>query len=446
MGVIAGAGERGARERVMRRLPAVTAAVLLVVLGMNFSFYWSDVVDHHPGVWLDPADQWRTYLAAVNLVHGHFTQIYTQSNGLETFPGILFAISPLAIIGSVLHLEMGPDLAAFTQPTGWLVAGPYELALSSIPIFACDAIAERWRLPESRRWILALAEGAVVTNVALKWGHPEDAVALGLALYAVLDADSGRWVRAAWLIGIAICIQPFAVLALPLLFARLPWRRLPRLIPPVVVPSLIVLAGPLIASWHNTVSTLIDQPNHPNLNHVTPWTSMLPVLHQRLYAVASGPGRAIAIAITFAVGIAVCRRHYRLEVVLALLGVGVLLRLLGEAVLDSFYTWPLLAVAILLAARRSIWRLLTATAIGLFATWWSNLAWHGVWPWWGVMMLLMVAALVVGWPEWASFRAGAPVSADDASPAEAIAVTSNGGAPPVVATSRSPARSGHAPG
>jgi hypothetical protein len=180
-----------------------------------------------------------------------------------------------------------------------------------------------------------------------------------------------------------------------------------RLVPPVVLPSVVVLAGPLIASWHTTVHTLIVQPNYPNLNHVTPWTSMLPVLHQRVYAVASGPGRALAILVTFAIGIAVCRRHYRLEVVLALLGVGVLLRLLGESVLDSFYTWPLLAIAIALAARRSMWRLVIATAIGLFATWWSNIVWRGVWPWWGVMMVLMIAALVVGWPEWASFRSTA---------------------------------------
>ncbi len=389
-----------------RRPPALIALAATLVLGMNYTLWWPDLVHHAPWLWADPPDQWGTYQASVNLVHLHFSQIYTGRTGLETFPGILFLLAPVTALGSALHLELGPHLAAFAQPTGWILAGPYELVVASVPIFAGDAIAERWGVTRARRMALARLEALLLANVTIRWGHPEDAAALGLVLYAALAADRRRWKAAAWLVGIAICVQPFALIALPALFARLDWQRLGRLVVPVVLPSALALAGPLLASWHATVHTLVDQPNYPNLNHPTPWTSLVPRLHEQFVAVSAGPGRAVAVLVSFAVGIVVCRSRYRLEVVLAVIGLGLLLRLLAEAVMDSFYTWPVLAVAVLLAARRGPGRLAMAGLVGLFATWFSNLEWRGVWPWWSILMVTLAAMLAIGWPERDSFAPG----------------------------------------
>lgn len=388
------------RSRASRRAPALIALAATLVLGMNYTLWWPDVVHHVTYAWADPADQWGTYLASVNLVHLHFSQIYTSRTGLETFPGILFLLAPVTAVGSALHLELGPNLAAFTEPTGWALAGPYELVLGSIPIFACDAIAERWGVPRGRRVALALVEACLLANVTIRWGHPEDAVALGLVLYAALEADRERWTAAAWLVGVAICVQPFAVIALTALFARLDWPRLRRLVAPVVVPSALVLAGPLIASWHATVHVVFQQPNYPSLNHPTPWTSLLPHLtHLPEPAVPSGPGRLAAVVLASVVGLVVCRSHYRLETVLAVIGLGLLLRLLGESVMDSFYSWAVLAVGVLLASRRGRLRLAAAAAVGLFATWFSNVDWRGVWPWWSILMVSLLVTLAIGWPE-----------------------------------------------
>ena len=40
------------------------------------------------------------------------------------------------------------------------------------------------------------------------WGHPEDAVAVGFALYALVFALDGRWTGAGWLFGAALATQP----------------------------------------------------------------------------------------------------------------------------------------------------------------------------------------------------------------------------------------------
>ena len=67
----------------------------------------------------------------------------------------------------------------------------------------------------------------ILWSVCARWGHPEDAVAVGLLLYAVLAQGNGRNAVAGWLAGAAVCVQPLVLLALPIMLALLPWRRMP---------------------------------------------------------------------------------------------------------------------------------------------------------------------------------------------------------------------------
>lgn len=386
--------------RARRRAPALVALAATLVLGMCWVELWNQVV-HGAPVWLAPPDLWGTYLAAVALVHGQLNGIYTPNTGLVAFPGIAYLLAPIAAFGSALHLQIGPDYTAFAQPSAWPAVGPYELLLASVPLFAFDATAERLGVDRPRRFVLALAGAAVLANVTVKWGHPEDAVSLGLAVYAALEAERGRWRRCGWLLGVAIAVQPFAVLAAPAILApldRIDRRRLAGLVVPLVVPTALVLLPPLVASWHATTHSLLDQPNYPYFNHPTPWTSLLPRLPGRFYAVAAGPGRLIAIAVAAVIGVAACRRGTRLEVTLAVVAVAFVLRVGGEAVLDSFYTWPVIGLAILLAARRGWPRLVANGALGLLATWLSNTHWSGVWPWWLAMVGTLVVMVAIGWP------------------------------------------------
>lgn len=399
--MVRGVGEPEApawRLRLGRRRAPLFATAATVVLGMNWTVWWDVLVHHEPGVWAAPADQWGTVLAALHLVHGHFNGIYTQSTGLVTFPGYVFLLAPAAAVFSALHLELGPQLAAYAAPTGWVLTGPFELLTSSVALFGADAVAERLGVTGWRRHALALAGAAVLAEVTLGWGHPEDAVAVGLVLYAALEADRARWRRAAWLLGAAVAVQPLAVLAVGALVARAGRRQLASMALPLVLPSAAVLVGPLIASWHAAVHVLVDQPNYPDLNHPTPWTSLLPRLHERFVAVPAGPGRAIATVAALAAGYVVCRRRPDVATMLWMVGLAFFLRVVAESVLDAYYQWPVLAIGLVLAAGLPRWRWWATAAVALFVTWFSNVHLGGMWAWWSITVLALAATLALSWP------------------------------------------------
>jgi hypothetical protein len=373
------------------------ATVVTLVLGMNYVITWDGLPRGPFNTWLAPSDLWGTYLASVHLVHGQLTPAYAA------YPGILLLFAPAAALGSALNLEVGPNFAAFAAPTGWILMGPLELLVAAVPIFACDAVAERFGVGRAHRYVLALAEAAVLANVTIKWGHPEDALAVGLVIYAAFAASRGRWTAAGWLVGVAIAVQPLALLALPAIAATASdeLRQMGRLLVRAVIPGVVVLGPALIADWGELSYWLRHQPNYPAFNHVTPFTSSSPVIVYRHFdAVAAGPTRTFALGVALLLGVLFCRHRPSLERLLFVIGLVFLARVVFESVLDSYYTWPVMAIALVLASRGGWPRLVGATAVALFATWFSNLAWVGVWPWWGIMVatLVVLLALAAPWP------------------------------------------------
>ena len=380
-------------------MPAVVAAVASLVLGMNYVILWANLPRGGPfNTWLAPSDLWGTYLDSVQLVHGHL------SAGYAAYPGILLLFAPAAVIGSAFNLEVGPQFAAFAAPTGWVLMGPLEILLASVVIFACDAVAESFGVPRGRRYLLALAEAAVLSSVTIKWGHPEDALSVGLVIYSALEASKNRWKRCGWLLGAAIVVQPLALLAAPALataaFGARP-RKLGAMALRAVLPGVVVLAPALIVDWGQLSYWLVHQPNYPAFNHTTPFTSISPViLYGHFYATSGGPARMMAIGAAVVVGILLCRHRPSLQRLLFVLGLLFFIRVVFEAVLDSYYTWPVLAFALVLAARAGWVRFSLATAVALFATWFSNEYWVGVFPWWGIMVGLLAVLMALAWPGW----------------------------------------------
>jgi hypothetical protein len=61
-------------------------------------------------------------------------------------------------------------------------------------------------------------------------GHPEDAVAIALAVYALIFTLDTRFVGAGWLFGVAVAFQPLVLLMLPVLHAVAGRQRMPGLI------------------------------------------------------------------------------------------------------------------------------------------------------------------------------------------------------------------------
>src|SRR5581483_7680571 len=107
----------------------------------------------------------------------------------------------VALMGAA-GIALAPQTAQLPYPAAWLVAGPYQIAISCLVLFAVDFLAERQGCNLPRRFFLTVVSTVALWSVAVRWGHPEDAVAVGLLLYGIGALDSSR-VRAGWLIGAA---------------------------------------------------------------------------------------------------------------------------------------------------------------------------------------------------------------------------------------------------
>src|ERR1700744_2411063 len=158
------------------------------------------------------------------------------------------------------------------HPSVWLLAGPYEIALCCVTLFAADALAEQLGVRFWKRGLLAAASAGILWSVSARWGHPEDAVAVGLLLYAVLAQSRGRLGRAGWLGGAAGCLQPLVLLALPVMLAVMPWRRMLPFLVRTAVPSVVLLGAGARANWQDTYTSVPSPPDSPVIHHPTAWT------------------------------------------------------------------------------------------------------------------------------------------------------------------------------
>jgi hypothetical protein len=405
----------GFSQRLGRRAWPIVVTVLSLVTGMAYCLLWSPIV-RHTHVWVVPWDIWGAYRSAHLIGWGDLGGVYSAGTGLVTFPGILLLFAPVAMVtGAFGMTESFPF--NLPHPTAWLALGPYEILISCGALFAFDALAERLGVGRGRRRVLCLAEGVVLWNVSVLWGHPEDAVALALAVYALVLGLDGRWGGAGWIFGAAVATQPEVVLMLPVMLALAGRNRALPLLVRMALPSVLLLATPLAASFHVTAHALVDQPNFPNIDHRTPWTSLAPRLGgsgERL-SVAAGPGRLVAVALACAVGWWSRRWRERPEMVVLAVALCLALRCFTESVMDSFYVWPVLAVGLVMVMRGSLWRgaIGVVAAVGVTVCADSHL---GEWQWWVLVTGGIVAVLLCGIPSRLRHPVPITTSAADTAP------------------------------
>jgi hypothetical protein len=341
-------------------------------------------------------DVWGTYRAAHYIGWGYLGGIYDSGTSLVTFPGILLLLAPMAMFTG--HLGMTEAFPKFLpHPTAWFGLGPYEMILSAIPLFACDALAERLGVSRERRVALCIAETIILWNVTVTWGHPEDAVAVGLALYALVFAFEDRWTGAGWLFGAALATQPLVILMLPVLFALAGRPRLVGLAARSLAPSFALVLTPLISQFHATTHALLDQPNFPRIDHATPWTTLAPVLggSGRGLTVAAGPGRILAIILACGLGWFARRWRDRPEMIVWAATMALALRCFTESVMVAYYIWPALAFGLVVAACAGRFRLAGASVVAIGAS--AIAQWRlGEFPWWVIMTVALLAVLALG--------------------------------------------------
>ena len=168
--------------------PLIASAGLIVV-GM-FTTTWGPTMMGRTE-WALPYDLWGTLIATTRLAHGNIGGLYAPPTGLISLPGAAVILLPGAALISALGLSLSIPGPHNLHPSVWLVAGPYEIALCCVTLFAADALAEQLGVRFWKRGLLAAASAGILWSVSARWGHPEDAVAVGLLLYAVL-AQAGR--------------------------------------------------------------------------------------------------------------------------------------------------------------------------------------------------------------------------------------------------------------
>jgi hypothetical protein len=390
----------------VRRAFPLLAVVGLILVGMAGTI-WGPVY-YGEKAWAVPDDLWATLVAAQRLLHLDLAGLYTAPTALVTFPGAAVILAPVAAIMDAARIPIAAGRQG-VHPVGWLVAGPLETLLSAVALFAADALAQRLGVNLYKRFLLAAVGATVLWNVSIRWGHPEDAVATGLLLYAVLALANGRPSRAAWLAGAAVSVQPLVLLAFPILAAAVEPRRLPGFLARAATIPAVLLAAAAAANWTATIHAVTNQPNAPTIDHPTPWIYVsLLAPHMAGGSVAAGPARALAVLVACGCGALTWRRWqtarlagaWRPDDLAALLwwvAVTLALRTVFEPVMVSYYVWPPLAVA-LVAASRDWLRLLPTSATAIVLTWLAQASWRNPWVWWIPVVVVLGLTLAAARP------------------------------------------------
>jgi len=395
-----------------RRLFPLLATVIMAAAGMAGTIWGPRF--YGKTAWALPDDLWGTLIAAQRLAHLNLAGLYTYPTQLVSLPGAAIILIPAIAVIDPAGLQLTVPHAHGAYPSVWLFAGPYQVAISAVALFAADAIAERLGATRPKRFCLAAASATALWSVTVRWGHPEDAVAVGLFMYAILALADARPVRSAWLAGAAVAVQPLVLLAFPLLAAVVEPRRLPGYVARAAAPGALLLAAAATANWTATAHAVTSQPNYPAIDHPTPWIYLAP--HIADGQVAAGPGRILAIVAALGCALVVARRWRAIRTagrwgpgalteLLWWTAVALALRSAFEPVMVSYYLWPPLAVA--LAAAASDWsRLLPVgcTTVGL--TFFSQVQWHNPWSWWTPMVAGLALALFFARPRPGRPRSG----------------------------------------
>ena len=419
------------RPWLARRLFPLLATAGLIAVGMIATTWgahlvriWEAQLTGKSALAL-PADLWTTLASARLLAHGDLGGLYAGHSGLVAFPGAALILVPVVAAIDAAGLALVVPSPHNPHPGAWLLAGPYEMALSGVALFAADALAERLGAARPKRALLAAAGAVALGNVSLAGGHPEDAVATALLLYGILALSDSRTGRSAWLIGAALSVQPLVGLALPIVLAALEPRRLASYLARAAVPSALLLGAAAAANWKATLRAVTSQPNWPAVDHATPWASLAP--HLSGGAVAAGPFRALAILLVCGCAL-ILQRRWRvtrqmvrwspgfLGELLWWVAAALAIRCLFEPVMLAYYLWPALAVALVTAS--SSWsRLITTSLAAVILTFTSAAGWRGPWIWWAAMVAgLGLTLLLARFPQ-RNRGVTSSVTGDGASPA-----------------------------
>ena len=388
---------------------SLAVTLLVLVTAMAYTLWWPDLVRHNPTYWLEPGDIWGSIRAAHWIQWGSPAFIYSAKSSLVTLPGFNILLTPLVSIASHFNLsETAPGIVpGIPKPTEWLLVGPFVMACAALPIFAASALARHLGASPWRRRLLALATGVAVWPTLAMWGHGEDVLALGFALYALLSLLRGQRTAAGWLLGAALTMQLYVVVLVPLFVAVVGMRKGIALASRAAVLPGFLLVAVLVPNFKASAHALFDQPNYPTVDHATPWVLIAP--HIARGTVAAGPGRLIGLLLAVLVGLLGARvRTNSLQIVwLAAITLG--LRGIFESVMVPYYVMPAVVMVLVVAAPTSRIPRTAAIVAGCAALTVLTFLRSEMWVYWSETTALTLAILAFAWPTRA--RRNVPIEA-----------------------------------
>jgi hypothetical protein len=372
----------------------VSAAV--VATGMAYSLWWAPVV-RHQSYWLTPGDIWYSVRTAHWIGWGSLSFVYSNNRSeLVTLPGFEVLLTPFVLLSSALGLsESAPGLFPNIHPQAWLLIGPVTLASVAVGLGAFDSLARHMKIaPRTRRLLIVLEAMALWPTVAL-WGHSEDVLAVGFLVLALTKLMKGQDTAAGWLLGGAIAMQLFSVLAVPVLLGLVGLRRGSRLLTRAsILPGFLFIAV-AVPDFHAAVWTLFQQPAFPIGNHATPWVHLAPKLARNV--VAGGPARSLGLICAVLTGVLARARRDDPATLIWLMAAALGGRCIFDSVMVPYYVMPVVALSLVAAAGNGYVRVTLTSAAGAALTV-MVFSHHGMWAYWSLMTAIMSAMLGLAWP------------------------------------------------
>jgi len=420
------AAAAAAAGAIGRRRWALGVALLGVVGTMAFSMLDSSLL-HGTGQWYEAGynDFWRSWTTAAKLTYGGgYGHVYSLDSALETAPTWLVLIAPVARLASGLSF---PDPSAVLYPSAFWVAGPLFLSALALPMCAADRCMASMGALDTRRRLAVLGTMAVTLPPIALFGHSEDLVALGAALYGLLAAREGRAAAAGWWLGVGLAFQFLSFLAVPMALVLLARSRWPGTVGRMVAVPAALLAVPVVAAPSVTLHQLVHQTVYEDLGYITPTWRLDPGVGgivRALVAVAAVPAALVVAKILPR------RGPGAVAVMVWTLGLLFALRVV-EPELVPYFLAPALALLSLAAVRRSWWRLGATCAGAVWLTWWLHDPVEGRWWAWLVLVAQLGMLAAVAFPG----RVPAASEAQQAPPRRSAG-------PPTTARRRAPARAG----
>jgi hypothetical protein len=417
-----GDGTSTAPRATRNRAGALVVAALVVVAGAAY-FFFSNPLFRHSNSWVDPSDLWGIFRGAHYVGWGYLGGVYNPETVMVTFPGIAVVLAPVAMLSDTLHLSSLIGMFVFPHPTAALLLVPAIMVLAATVVVAADALAFELGVSPGRRLVVTVLVGAMAWAATIIWGHPEDALVMTFACYAMVAVQRSQWRRAGWLFGIAIAFQPLIALAVPVFVAASPRGRRLLFAVRCSVLSAFLVGVAFVGNPSNTYRALVKQPTPPSLNHATPWVSLAPHVTMSssraagagversalgiystvtakghtLLEVAAGPGRTLYVVLALLAGLYVWRRPQDPVRLLWLAGVVLGARCFFEAVMTPYYLTPPLILLLVLAARRGTWRFGVSVLVAAGVSWYAY--WHfAPWVWWPPIVVGMTIVMALSRP------------------------------------------------